>query len=63
MLQSMGSQRVRHDFATEQQEGGKENRVAESISLHVGTSVMDEKGLSNWATTTENEKLHQIINL
>ena len=53
MLQSVGLQRVRHNLAIEQ--GGKESGVAESISLHVETSVMDEKGLSNWTTTTENE--------
>ena len=29
--------------------------LLKSISLHVETSVMDEKGLSNWTTTTENE--------
>ena len=54
MLQFMGSQGVRHNLVIEQQ-GGKESGVAESLSLHVETSVMDEKGLSNWTTTTENE--------
>ena len=43
MLQSMGSQRVRHDLATEQQQKGREGKPVKSEESHREVGVTGAK--------------------